>query len=90
MDQKILIYVSAVGILLVLTVNIFFFFRLEFYITCKEDECSGNGECILKENNEIGCRCNPGFSGLRCEKDKFNDYECICEDGWIGKDCNHL
>ncbi|KIH52177.1 EGF-like domain protein, partial [Ancylostoma duodenale] len=76
-------------------------------VTCPEDLCSGNGECIMRSDGKIGCRCNSGMTGRRCENeineclqkkcknaveciDKFDDYECVCEEGWIGKDCDQI
>ncbi|EPB78310.1 reeler domain protein [Ancylostoma ceylanicum] len=56
-------------------------------VTCPEDLCSGNGECIMRSDGKIGCRCNSEINEClqnKCRNaveciDKFDDYECVCE-----------
>ncbi|XGW07515.1 hypothetical protein V3C99_010576 [Haemonchus contortus] len=72
---------------------------------CEPNQCSGNGTCIMRIDGKVGCKCNPGMTGPKCDKeidecrqakclnslkciDKFNDYECVCMDGWNGKNCD--
>ncbi|KAJ8270312.1 hypothetical protein GJAV_G00112830 [Gymnothorax javanicus] len=35
--------------------------------SCRQDSCSGNGECMEIINSHT-CKCSPGFYGERCEK----------------------
>nr|1ESL_A Chain A, HUMAN E-SELECTIN [Homo sapiens] len=34
---------------------------------CTNTSCSGHGECVETINNYT-CKCDPGFSGLKCEQ----------------------
>ncbi|VDM54843.1 unnamed protein product [Angiostrongylus costaricensis] len=40
-----------------------------FLVSCKQDQFSVNGECIMKDDGRIECRCNTGFTGSRCERE---------------------
>ncbi|VDO91271.1 unnamed protein product, partial [Haemonchus placei] len=35
---------------------------------CEPNQCSGNGTCIMRIDGKVGCKCNPGMTGPRCDK----------------------
>ncbi|VDP18249.1 unnamed protein product [Heligmosomoides polygyrus] len=45
---------------------------------CAPDQCSGNGECILRHDGKVGCKCISGMTGPRCDRVP------------PGKDCTYL
>ncbi|VDL80561.1 unnamed protein product, partial [Nippostrongylus brasiliensis] len=60
---------------------------------CAPDQCSGNGECIMRFNGKIGCKCEDGMTGLRCdrERDECKTAKCVhslkCVDKFNDYEC---
>lgn len=68
----------------------------------KQNECFGNGNCIV-ENNRVKCNCNLGYIGISCSEkiisncSNYNycnlngeclDNECYCKNNFYGDYCN--
>lgn len=46
-----------------------------------------NNKLFNMRDSRDECQSNPCQHSGIC-KDKFNGYECICQDGYFGKDCS--
>ena len=59
--------------------------------------CSGNGDCLMSNDNTIFCQCHKGYGGPTCASTVCSracsghgaclDGECFCEYGYVGEDC---
>jgi hypothetical protein len=70
---------------------------------CQGVECN-HGVCVEVAAGQVVCDCEDGYVGIDCNididecfsspcehgicEDKVNDYECICDPGFIGKNCD--
>ncbi|XP_013390741.1 fibropellin-1 [Lingula anatina] len=71
---------------------------------CERCLCQNGGRCDYSPSEGNVCRCQAGFIGTKCDTeenecdsypcwngiciDLVNDYKCVCDPGYTGKDCD--